>query len=120
MIDQGREILGDATVANVRSVWLFVTPPCNDLLARDALSGKDLMSDWLKDRIHPAVPAAMVGKKQETEVSPYSGLSNVRHWLRAHDLNDEDKGLAQRILDAPRTSNHTLSAAEIMALVQAP
>lgn len=114
------------------AAWQVAIPHNYPVLGRDAfrtgtgvhasaiLKAEKAGDEWLKDRIYSAVPAAMVGKRQEIEVSPHSGLSNVRHWLRAHDLDEEDKGLAQRILDAAKTSNHTLSAAEIMALVQAP
>ena len=75
---------------------------------------------WLKDRVYSSVPAAMVGKEQILEVSPYSGLSNVKHWLKARGLDSEDEALASKILEAAKASNHTLSAAEILALVRAP
>ena len=42
--------------------------------------------DWLADRIYSGVPAAMVGKRQEIEVGPMSGASNVEYWLRERGI----------------------------------
>jgi 2-isopropylmalate synthase len=41
---------------------------------------------WLADRIYSGVPAALVGRRQEIEVGPMSGESNVIYWLEQHDL----------------------------------
>jgi 2-isopropylmalate synthase len=114
------------------AAWRVSIPHNYPVLGRDAfrtgtgvhasaiLKAERMGDDWLKDRIYSGVPAAMVGREQEIEVSPYSGLSNVKHWLSSHGFDSEDGGLARRILDAAKTSNHTLSAAEIMALMKAP
>jgi 2-isopropylmalate synthase len=37
--------------------------------------------DWLADRIYSGVPAGLVGRRQEIEVGPMSGESNVIYWL---------------------------------------
>ena len=60
------------------------------------------------------------GARAPSVESPHPGLSNVRKWLPAHDPGEEEKGPAQRILDAAKTSDLSLSAPEMMALVQAP
>jgi len=114
------------------AAWRVTIPHNYPVLGRDAfrtgtgvhasaiLKAEELGDDWLKDRVYSGVPAALVGREQEIEVSPYSGLSNVKHWLCSHGFDVEDEGLARRILDAAKTSNHTLSAAEITALMKAP
>jgi 2-isopropylmalate synthase len=72
---------------------------------------------WLADRVYSAVPASMVGRRQEIEISPMSGLSNVKYWLRERGYNADDESLCRRVLDAAKRSDHTLSAEEIEALV---
>ncbi len=42
--------------------------------------------DWLADRVYSGVPAALVGRRQEIEVGPMSGESNVVHWLESHGI----------------------------------
>jgi 2-isopropylmalate synthase len=42
--------------------------------------------DWLADRVYSGVPASLVGRRQEIEVGPMSGESNVRWWLTAHGI----------------------------------
>ncbi|HEU0053259.1 MAG TPA: LeuA family protein, partial [Longimicrobium sp.] len=39
---------------------------------------------WLADRIYSGVPAGWFGLRQRIEISHMSGISNVRHWLKAH------------------------------------
>jgi len=41
---------------------------------------------WLADRIYSGVPAEMVGRRQEIEVGPMSGESNVVHWLESRSI----------------------------------
>jgi len=72
---------------------------------------------WLADRVYSGVPASLVGRKQEIEISPMSGLSNVKYWLRVHGHDAEDEGLCRRVLGAAKSTDHTLSVEEIEALV---
>jgi 2-isopropylmalate synthase len=39
---------------------------------------------WLADRVYSSVPAGMLGRKQEIDVGPMCGESNVIYWLTAH------------------------------------
>lgn len=131
-VHQGDLNLLPAYAELAATAWQVAIPHSYPVLGKDAfrtgtgvhasaiLKAEKAGDEWLMDRIYSAVPAALVGRKQEIEVSPYSGLSNVKHWLRAHGFDEDDDGLAHRILDAAKASNHTLSAAEIMALAQAP
>ncbi|MEO5987905.1 MAG: LeuA family protein [Candidatus Eisenbacteria bacterium] len=41
---------------------------------------------WLADRIYSGVPAEMVGRRQEIEVGPMSGESNVVYWLESRRI----------------------------------
>src|SRR6185369_8630361 len=42
--------------------------------------------DWLADRVYSGVPAGLVGRKQEIEVGPMSGESNVVYWLESRGI----------------------------------
>ncbi|HSR41565.1 MAG TPA: LeuA family protein [Longimicrobiales bacterium] len=73
---------------------------------------------WLADRIYSGVPASLVGREQEIEVGPMSGLSNVKHWLRTRGHDPEDEALCRRIFEAAKRTDHTLSEEEIEALAR--
>lgn len=73
---------------------------------------------WLADRVYSGVPASLVGRQQEIEISPMSGISNVRYWLEKRGMDPEDETLCQHIFTAAKTGDHTLSETEILALVK--
>ncbi|HVN74805.1 MAG TPA: hypothetical protein VMT19_00710, partial [Thermoanaerobaculaceae bacterium] len=75
--------------------------------------------DEMVDLIYSAVPARWLGRKQEIEVGPMSGSSNVRSWLAAHGRT-EDRAVMERILAAAKRSDHTLSDAELASIAAAP
>ena len=70
----------------------------------------------LADAVYSAVPASLVGRRQEIEIGPVAGHSNVVYWLEmnGHDVNDER---VERILDRAKHSNRILTDAEIEALL---
>jgi 2-isopropylmalate synthase len=72
---------------------------------------------WLADRIYSGVPASMVGRVQEIEIGPMSGLSNVKYWLRHRGFDSDDEALCARIFRAAKVTNHTLTEDELRALV---
>ncbi|MFQ5690615.1 MAG: LeuA family protein [Gemmatimonadota bacterium] len=69
---------------------------------------------WLEDRVYSGVPASEFGLRQKIEVSPVSGLSNVRHWLDGHGYDAEDPALCEAVFGLAKRSDHTLSEAEIV------
>ena len=42
--------------------------------------------DWLADRVYSGVPAGWVGRRQEIEIGPMSGESNVIFWLESRGI----------------------------------
>ncbi|MBC7790297.1 MAG: 2-isopropylmalate synthase, partial [Anaerolineae bacterium] len=74
---------------------------------------------WLADRVYSAVPAGDFGLTQKIEVGPSSGLSNVRCWLQEHGYDEADDALCQHIFRAAKSSDHTLSEAELVDLIAA-
>jgi 2-isopropylmalate synthase len=73
---------------------------------------------WLADRIYSGIPASMVGRSQEIEIGPLSGLSNVRAWLGAHGYDPTDPESLRVLLDAAKLSDHTLTHEEIRSLLE--
>jgi 2-isopropylmalate synthase len=73
---------------------------------------------WLADRVYSGVPAGWFGLSQRIEISPMSGISNVRYWLRAHGFGD-DEALAGYVFECAKTCDHTYSVTEVLALCAA-
>ena len=70
---------------------------------------------WLADRIYSGVPAAWIGRQQEIEIGPMSGLSNVRHFLAVRGL--ESRPEAERaLLEAAKRSDHVLTEEEALEI----
>jgi hypothetical protein len=66
-----------------------------------------------------AVPAGWFGLRQVIEISPMSGISNVRYWLRAHGYDVADEGLCSHVFEAAKTCDHTFTDDEVHALCSA-
>ncbi len=64
---------------------------------------------WLADRIYSSVPAATFGARQKIEVSPLSGLSNVRCWLEEHGYDASDEVICERLFGAAKVADRVLS-----------
>ena len=71
----------------------------------------------LADRVYSSVPATELGRAQEIEIGPMSGLSNVLFWLDAHAVAP-DEALAQRILQQAKSSTRALRDEELWAVVR--
>jgi 2-isopropylmalate synthase len=69
--------------------------------------------DWLIHRVYSGVPADEFGLEQTIEISPVSGLSNVKYWLEEHGYDPGDEELCGALFDLAKQSDHTLSREEI-------
>jgi 2-isopropylmalate synthase len=74
--------------------------------------------DWLADRIYSGVPAGMVGRRQEIEVGPMSGESNVVFWLKDRGLEPEP-ALVKSIFARAKQAERVLTTVEIEAICHA-
>jgi 2-isopropylmalate synthase len=72
--------------------------------------------NWLADRVYSGIPAGWIGREQEIEIGPMSGLSNVNYYLGSRDL-PTDHRVAQEVLAAAKKSNRTLTEEEILEIV---
>lgn len=104
-------------------------PPGYPVVGRDAfrtatgvhaaaiMKAEEKGDDGLADAIYSGVPAARVGREQEIEIGPMSGLSNVKYWLRRRGLDAGDEALCRRIFDVAKRSDHTLREEEVVRIV---
>lgn len=70
----------------------------------------------LADAVYSGVPAALVGRRQEIEIGPLAGHSNVIYWLEMNGY-DPSPGRVDRILQTAKNSPRILSEAEIRAVL---
>ena len=75
--------------------------------------------DWLANRVYSSVPAEELGLAQKIEISPLSGLSNVKYWLETHGYDADDEVAGKVLLDAAKRTDHVLSDAECRELLKA-
>jgi 2-isopropylmalate synthase len=73
--------------------------------------------DWLADRVYSSVPAGELGMAQKIEISPVSGLSNVKFWLEQHGYDPNDERYAKVLFDAAKATDRVLPDEECHALI---
>jgi 2-isopropylmalate synthase len=73
---------------------------------------------WLADRVYSSIPARELGLEQVIEISPVSGLSNVKYWLQHHGYDPDDETACQALFDAAKRADHTLTAEECHGLLR--
>lgn len=72
----------------------------------------------LMDRVYSGVPARMVGRRQEIELGPMSGRSNVLFWLEQHGVAPQD-AVVDRLFRRAKSSPRVLTEEEILAEIEA-
>jgi 2-isopropylmalate synthase len=105
-------------------------PPNYPVLGRDAfrtgtgvhaaaiMKARQKGHAWLADRVYSGVPAGDFGLVQRIEISPVSGLSNVKCWLEDHGHDANDSALCQCLFDAAKRTSRVLRDDEIEAMIQ--
>ena len=73
---------------------------------------------WLADRVYSSVPAGELGLEQVIEISPVSGLSNVKYWLQSHGYDPDDEAACKALFDAAKQADRTLTAEECHRLLE--
>jgi 2-isopropylmalate synthase len=73
---------------------------------------------WLADRVYSSVPAAELGLAQVIEISPVSGLSNVKYWLQSHGYDPDDEAACQALFDAAKKADRVLAEEECHRLLR--
>ena len=73
---------------------------------------------WLADRVYSSVPAEEFGFEQRIDISPVSGLSNVKYWLEHHGYDPDDAASCQLLFDAAKRTDRVLSDEECHRLLK--
>ena len=73
--------------------------------------------EFLANRIYSGVPAELVGRRQEIEVGPMSGQSNVVFWLQAHGFEPRPD-LVEEILTRAKGADRVLGEREIEEILK--
>jgi len=73
---------------------------------------------WLADRVYSSVPAGELGLAQRIDISPVSGLSNVKYWLATHGFDAENDAACQILFDAAKRTDRVLSEEECRRLLE--
>jgi len=73
----------------------------------------------LANTVYSGVPSHVFGMEQIIDIGPMSGKSNILYWLERRGLTTMDS-VVERIYDRAKSSDHTLSEAEILECVAAP
>jgi len=73
--------------------------------------------DWLADRVYSGVPATWLGRKQEIEIGPMSGNSNVVYYLNSHGFPGTAE-VVQAVMQAAKHSSQVLTLAEVGEIVR--
>jgi len=72
----------------------------------------------LANTVYSGVPSHVFGLEQVIDIGPMSGKSNVHFWLERHGFPVNDD-VVERIFKRAKSSDHTLTEAEILECVQA-
>ncbi|MGB9196569.1 MAG: hypothetical protein WCB53_06540, partial [Terriglobales bacterium] len=72
----------------------------------------------LANTVYSGVPSHVFGLEQVIDIGPMSGKSNVLFWLERRGLSVTED-LVERIYQRAKSSNHTLTEAEILECLQA-
>ncbi len=73
---------------------------------------------WLADRVYSSVPAEELGLAQVIEISPVSGLSNVKYWLQSHGYDPDDEAACQTLFAAAKQADRVLAEEECHRLLR--
>jgi isopropylmalate/homocitrate/citramalate synthase len=74
--------------------------------------------DWLADRVYSGVPASLVGRRQEIEIGPMSGESNVVWWLESRGLQVTPER-TRAVFQRAKSVDRVLTDEEIQAVLDA-
>jgi len=74
--------------------------------------------DWLADRVYSGVPASLVGRRQEIEIGPMSGESNVVFWLEHRGIAPTPERV-QAVFQRAKSVDRVLTDDEIRTVLHA-
>jgi len=85
--------------------------------AAAVIKAKKKGDDWLADRVYSSVPAGMLGLKQEIDVGPMCGESNVVYWLTEHGYEPE-RALVEHVFQLAKQRESVFEESELHRVVR--
>lgn len=76
------------------------------------LKARAMGAPELAELVYASLPASMFGLEQTIELSPMSGMANVRYWLTTHGYDPADEAVASALLDAAKRADRILTDEE--------
>ncbi|MHA2620436.1 MAG: LeuA family protein [bacterium JZ-2024 1] len=86
--------------------------------AAAVIKAKRLSHRWIEDRVYTGVPPSLFGRRNEIEIGPMSGESNVVFWLESHGYQPTPD-LVARIFQRAKSSRTLLTEEQILAEISA-
>lgn len=85
--------------------------------AAAVIKAKRRGEDLLANLVYSGVPAHVIGRRQEIEIGPMSGNSNVVHYLSERDLPHTPE-IIRAVLTEAKKSDHLLTEEEVVRIVK--
>jgi 2-isopropylmalate synthase len=85
--------------------------------AAAVIKAKKRGEDLLANLVYSGVPAHFIGRRQEIEIGPMSGNSNVIHYLSERDLPHTPE-IIRAVLAEAKKSDHLLTEDEVILIVK--
>ncbi|MDX1630960.1 MAG: LeuA family protein [Thermoanaerobaculia bacterium] len=82
------------------------------------IKAREKGDDWLADRIYSGVPAGLVGRRQQIEIGPMSGVSNIVYWLQERGIEPEAERV-QALFRRAKESDRLLTEEECLEEAEA-
>jgi 2-isopropylmalate synthase len=82
--------------------------------AAAVIKAKRLEHRWIEDRVYTGVPPSLFGRRNEIEIGPMSGESNVVFWLESRGYTPSPD-LVKRIFERAKSSRTVLTNDQILA-----
>src|SRR5437899_12826470 len=74
--------------------------------------------NWLPNSMYSSVSAEVFRLPLKIEISPVSGLSNVKYWLETHGYDADDEAACRILFEAAKRTDRVLSDEECHRLLK--
>jgi 2-isopropylmalate synthase len=116
-VEAAADALGVSIPANAPIVGRDAFRTATGVHAAAVAKARSCGDDWLADRVYSSVPASWLGRRQEIEIGPLSGASNVAWFLRERGLA-ADAATIDAVVGAAKRSDRVLTETEVLAIIE--
>src|SRR2546422_82005 len=112
------DAVGDAIPSNYPVMGTDAFRTATGVHAAAIIKAKKKGHTWLADRVYSSVPAQELGLEQKIDISPVSGLSNVKFWLETHGYDADDEAACKALFEAAKQTDRALTDEECHRLLK--